>query len=226
MRPTAELLRIYEILNGHSGNLHWWPADSPFEVIVGAILTQNTTWHNVERAIFNLKAKNLLHQKKLFKTRDDILADLIRPSGYYRLKTKRLKAFLAFLNDEYKGNLDRLLNEELWALRKRLLTVKGIGEETADSILLYAGGKPIFIVDAYTRRILQRHALISGNTSYADIQNLFMDGLTQSAPLFNQYHALLVQTGKQFCIKKYPLCGQCPLSCITNHKTVTALHQT
>jgi len=225
MHPTAELLRIYEILNGHYGNLHWWPADSPFEVIVGAILTQNTTWHNVERAIFNLKTKNLLHPKKLFKTRDDILADLILPSGYYRVKTKRLKAFLAFLNDEYKGNLDRLFNEEIWALRKKLLTIKGIGEETADSILLYAGEKPIFVVDAYTRRILHRHAIISGNAPYAEIQNLFMANLTQSAPIFNQYHALLVQTGKQFCIKKNPLCGQCPLSSITNHRAVTALHK-
>ncbi len=212
MQGRETLLQIYEILNSHFGNLRWWPADSPFEVAVGAILTQNTTWQSVERAISNLKSQNLLDQKKLSTIPDDTLAGLIRPSGYYRVKTRRLKAFLTFLNDEFHGNLERLFSEDLWPLRKKLLTVKGIGEETADSILLYAGQKPVFVVDAYTRRILERHRIIAGHPSYADIQKLFMDGLPPSVPLFNQYHALLVNTGKQFCLKKKPLCSQCPLS--------------
>jgi endonuclease-3 related protein len=214
MQRRGPLLQIYEILNGHFGNLRWWPADSPFEVVVGAILTQNTTWRGVERAISNLKSQNLLDPKKLLTLQDDILAGLIRPSGYYRIKTKRLKAFLAFLNDEFHGSLDRLFREELWPLRERLLTVKGIGEETADSILLYAGQKPVFVIDAYTRRILERHLIISGRPSYGEIQKLFMERLPRSAPLFNQYHALLVNTGKQFCLKRNPLCSRCPLSAI------------
>jgi len=225
MRGHASLLQIYNMLNGHFGNLQWWPGESPFEMIVGAILTQNTTWRNVETAIANLKSKNLLNPKRLFKTRDDILASLIRPSGYYRVKTKRLKAFLTFLNDGYHDSLDRLFAEELWVLREKLLTVRGIGEETADSILLYAGQKPIFVVDAYTRRILQRHDFISSETSYADIQSLFMTNLPPSAPLFNQYHALLVNTGKQFCTKKSPQCTECPLSTIVDHAPLRALHK-
>ena len=225
MRGHTSLLQIYNMLNGHFGNLQWWPGESPFEVIVGAILTQNTTWRNVETAIANLKSKNLLDPKRLFKTRDDILASLIRPSGYYRVKTKRLKAFLTFLNDGYHDSLDRLFAEELWVLREKLLTVRGIGEETADSILLYAGQKPIFVVDAYTRRILQRHDFISSETSYADIQSLFMTNLPPSAPLFNQYHALLVNTGKQFCTKKYSRCTECPLSTIVDHASLRALHE-
>jgi endonuclease-3 related protein len=212
MQGRNALLKIYEILNGHYGNLRWWPADSPFEVVVGAILTQNTTWRSVERAISNLKSRNLLDPKRLSATQDDILYGLIRPSGYYRVKTKRLKAFLSFLNDQFGGDLDSLFSEDPWPLRKKLLTVKGIGEETADSILLYAGQKAVFVIDAYTRRILERHKIISGDAPYADIQRLFMDRLPRSAPLFNQYHALLVNTGKEFCLKKNPLCSRCPLS--------------
>jgi endonuclease-3 related protein len=212
MQGRNALLKIYEILNGHYGNLRWWPADSPFEVVVGAILTQNTTWRSVERAISNLKSRNLLDPKRLSATQDDILYGLIRPSGYYRVKTKRLKAFLSFLNDQFGGDLDSLFSEDPWPLRKKLLTVKGIGEETADSILLYAGQKAVFVIDAYTRRILERHKIISGDAPYADIQRLFMDRLPRSAPLFNQYHALLVNTGKEFCLKKNPFCSRCPLS--------------
>jgi endonuclease-3 related protein len=212
MQGRNALLKIYEILNSYYGNLRWWPADSPFEVVVGAILTQNTTWRSVERAISNLKSRNLLDPKRLSATQDDILYGLIRPSGYYRVKTKRLKAFLFFLNDQFGGDLDSLFSEDPWPLRKKLLTVKGIGEETADSILLYAGQKAVFVIDAYTRRILERHKIISGDAPYADIQRLFMDRLPRSAPLFNQYHALLVNTGKEFFLKKNPLCSRCPLS--------------
>ena len=207
----ASLQKIYEILNGYFGNLRWWPGDSPFEVIVGAILTQNTAWKNVEAALDQLKARDLLHPERLLHIADTHLADLIRPAGYYRVKTKRLKAFLNFLNQEYQDNLDALFAEDLWILRNKLLSVHGIGEETADSILLYGGGKPVFVIDAYTRRILQRHGIIADNARYADIQALFMTSMPPSAPLFNQYHALLVNTGKQFCRKKNPKCNLCPL---------------
>jgi endonuclease-3 related protein len=205
------LLNIYKILHNHFGDLNWWPGDSPFEVIVGAILTQNTAWKNVAVAIGRLKAEELLHPARLLQLTDQRLADLIRPAGYYRVKTKRLKAFLNFLNQDYRDDLDVLFAEDLWVLRKKLLLVHGIGEETADSILLYAGGKTVFVVDAYTRRIMQRHRIISDKASYEDIQTLFMAGLPRSAPLYNQYHALLVNTGKQFCKKQNPKCEICPL---------------
>ena len=211
IQDRVSLLNIYETLHDHFGDLHWWPGDSPFEVVVGAILTQNTVWKNVETAIGRLKAGDLLHPARLRHLADQHLADVIRPAGYFRVKTKRLKAFLQFLYQEYQDDLNALFAEDLWVLRKRLLSVHGIGEETADSILLYAAGKPVFVVDAYTRRIMQRHRFISGKARYADIQTLFMTGLPRSVPLFNQYHALLVNTGKQFCRKQNPRCEICPL---------------
>jgi endonuclease-3 related protein len=210
-QKRVSLLNIYETLQDHFGDLHWWPGDSPFEVIVGAILTQNAAWKNVEAAIRRLKAEDVLHPARLRPLADQHLADLIRPAGYFRVKTKRLKAFLNFLYQDYQDDLKILFAEDLWVLRKKLLLVHGIGEETADSILLYAGGKPVFVVDAYTRRIMQRHHIISDKARYEDIQTLFMNGLPRSAPLYNQYHALLVNTGKQFCRKQNPQCEICPL---------------
>ncbi|MDD5775929.1 MAG: endonuclease III domain-containing protein [Candidatus Omnitrophica bacterium] len=210
-RDDVSLLKIYETLHDHFGDLHWWPGDSPFEVIVGAILTQNTTWKNVEAAIRRLKAEDLLHPARLRPLTDLFLADRIRSAGYHRVKTKRLKAFLHFLYQNYQDDLEVLFSEDLWILREKLLLVHGIGEETADSILLYAGGKPIFVVDAYTRRIMQRHHIISDTARYEDVQALFMAGLPRSAPLYNQYHALMVNTGKHFCRKQNPKCEICPL---------------
>lgn len=211
IQDRVSLRKIYEILHAYFGDLHWWPGDTPFEVIVGAILTQNTAWKNVETAIGRLKAEALLHPAKLRRLDDQRLAELIRPAGYYRVKTKRLKAFLNFLHQDCRDDLKALFADDLWALRKRLLSVHGIGEETADSILLYAGEKPVFVVDAYTRRITERHRLISAEARYAEIQTLFMNGLPRSVPLYNQYHALLVNTGKQFCRKHRPKCEICPL---------------
>jgi endonuclease-3 related protein len=211
IQDRVSLRKVYETLHGYFGDLHWWPGDSPFEVVVGAILTQNTAWKNVETAIGRLKAGDLLHPARLRHLADQHLADMIRPSGYFRVKTKRMKAFLQFLHQKYHDDLNALFAEDLWGLRKRLLSVHGIGEETADSILLYAAGKPVFVVDAYTRRILQRHGFISDKARYADIQALFMTGLPSSVPMFNQYHALLVNTGKQFCRKHPPRCEICPL---------------
>jgi endonuclease III related protein len=210
MNRGQNLFAIYETLNAHFGDLHWWPGDSPFEVIVGAILTQNTAWRNVERAIFKLKSERLLSPEAILKIDDRILADLIRPAGYYNVKTQRLKSFIKFLYDEYNGDLCNMFAEDLWHLREKLLKVKGIGEETADSILLYAGNKPVFIIDAYTRRILQRHDIIQRDATYKDIQSLFMTNLPQNASLYNQYHALLVNTGKSFC-NSSPRCDVCPL---------------
>jgi endonuclease-3 related protein len=205
-----QLVSIYEILNDYFGNCNWWPGDTPFEIAVGAILTQNTNWTNVEKAIRNLKSANIFSPGRLLKENDDTVSQLIRPSGYYNVKTKRLKAFLYFLQREYGGAMERMFEEELPTLREKLLSVKGVGEETADSILLYGGGKPIFVVDAYTRRILGRHGIIDDDYSYGDIQKLFMTHLAPDVSLYNQYHALLVNTGKEFCRQK-PRCDTCPL---------------
>jgi endonuclease-3 related protein len=210
MQRGHYLLAIYKTLNAHFGDLNWWPGNSPFEVIVGAILTQNTAWRNVEKAVSRLKSNNLLHPVGILEIDDSTLADLIRPAGYYNIKTRRLKSFIRFLYNEYGGKLDNMFAEDLWRLRARLLTVKGIGEETADSILLYAGRKPIFVVDAYTRRVLQRHDIVHSDATYKEIQNLFMTHLPHSVPLYNQYHALFVHTGKLFCTKS-PRCDGCPL---------------
>ncbi|MGO9137008.1 MAG: endonuclease III domain-containing protein [Syntrophales bacterium] len=210
MQRDHYLLTIYKTLNAHFGDLKWWPGNSPFEVIVGAILTQNTAWRNVEKAIARLKSQKLLRPARILKIDDSTLADLIRPAGYYNIKTQRLKSFVRFLYDEYGGKLDNMFVEDLWPLRAKLLSVKGIGEETADSILLYAGRKPIFVIDTYTRRVLQRHDITRSGETYREIQNLFMTTLPLSVTLYNQYHALFVNTGKFFCTKD-PRCNGCPL---------------
>jgi endonuclease-3 related protein len=204
------LLRLYETLERFFGDLHWWPGETPFEVAVGAILTQNTNWANVEKAIGQLKAQGVLEPRALYGLDDEVLADLIRPSGYFRVKTKRLKAFLEVLCDDFRGDLGLMLSGELPQARQRLLGISGIGEETADSMLLYAGGRPVFVIDAYTRRILTRHGIIDGKPTYGDIQCLFMNHVPRDAGLYNQYHAMIVETGKRYC-RTEPRCGDCPL---------------
>ncbi|HPQ43616.1 MAG TPA: hypothetical protein PKZ42_05245 [Syntrophales bacterium] len=204
------LCEIYTKLDAHFGDLKWWPGETQFEIAVGAILTQNTNWKNVEIAINALMKADLLEPEKLYRAGEKAVAGLIRSSGYYNIKAKRLKSFLDFLYGEYDGDLEEMFDENLGILRRKLLGVKGIGEETADSILLYAGGKPIFVVDAYTRRILERHSIIKSGKKYKEIQSLFMENLPHDTRLFNQYHALFVNTGKHFCRKK-PLCSSCPL---------------
>jgi len=211
MQVQEKLATMYERLDAYFGDLHWWPGETSLEIVVGAILTQNTNWKNVETAIGRLKEAALLDPLMLYRADDSVVAELIRSSGYYNIKTQRLKAFIEFLHNEYAGDLDAMFSEETWTLRKQLLDVRGIGEETADSILLYAGGKPVFVVDAYTRRILERHALIAPGWSYREVQTLFMDRLPRDTRLYNQYHALLVQAGKRFCNKK-PLCDGCPIA--------------
>lgn len=204
------LLKIYRKLYRAYGPRHWWPGETPFEVMVGAILTQNTSWRNVEKAIQNLKGKGVLNSEGIYQLRKSQLASLIKSSGYYRIKAERLKSFVEFLFKEYGGHLEKMRGETQEELREKLLGVKGIGPETADSILLYGLEKPIFVVDAYTKRILSRHGMISEKASYGEIQRLFMDHLPHHERLFNEYHALLVHLGRNVC-KKNPECDRCPL---------------
>lgn len=224
MNLRNELLEIYEKMDRHFGDLKWWPADGPFEVMVGAILTQNAAWANVEKAIAALKKRNLLNPESILGISDEYLADLIRPSGYYRLKASRLKSFVRFFTENYFGNVKIMQKEDLWALRERLLGVWGIGRETADSILLYACEKPVFVVDTYTKRILYRHGLITKDLTYEAVQYLFMQNLPHDRSLFNQYHALLVNTGKHFC-RKNPDCAGCPLGALLEASQMTKIER-
>ncbi|MFH0791201.1 MAG: endonuclease III domain-containing protein [Candidatus Omnitrophota bacterium] len=202
---------IYQRLYRYFGPQHWWPGDSVFEVMVGAILTQNTNWGNVEKAINNLKKHGLLNLDKLHRLSQKDLSLLIVPAGYYNIKAKRLKELFNFLFENYKGRLRSLVPIDTYILRDQLLSVNGIGPETADSILLYALNKPVFVIDAYTRRVLYRHKLIEHDASYDQAQSLFMNNLKPNVQLFNEYHALLVRLAKEFCLKNKPRCEICPL---------------
>ena len=204
-------MEAYERMLCCFGPRHWWPAESPFEVIVGAILTQNTAWTNVEKAISRIKAEGAMSLEGLLEIPEETLAEWIRPSGYFNLKARRLKAVIRFLWEAYHGDLERMAREPLSELRRQLLKVYGVGEETADSILLYALEKPVFVVDTYTRRILDRHHLIESKAPYGAIQRIFMEALPPEVDLFNEYHALIVETGKTFC-RRTPACSVCPLS--------------
>jgi endonuclease III related protein len=209
--PPKQIERFYTLLNGELGPLGWWPGKTRFEVIVGAILTQSTAWSNVERAIGNLRREGLLHPEAMLRVRIGRLERLVRPSGYYRQKARKLKAFARFLNREFGGSLDRMFRQPTALLREKLLGVDGIGPETADSILLYAGRHPIFVIDAYTRRIFSRHQLLDEEAGYDEAQEFFHRYLPREVPLFNQYHALLVETGKRWCRPSQPKCQECPL---------------
>jgi len=211
-RLAPHALRFYyDALYRAYGPQHWWPGRTRFEIIVGAILTQNTSWTNVERAIGNLRRQKLLSPLAIERVAPARLARLIRSSGYFRQKARKLKAFVRFLREAHRGSLTRMFRTTTDVLREQLLAVHGIGPETADSILLYAGKHPVFVVDAYTRRILERHHLIHGKASYEEIRDLFEQGLPRSAALFNEYHGLIVRTGKDFCHSGVPLCEHCAL---------------
>jgi len=215
MRMAADrklLLRIYGTLRKKFGFLDWWPGDSRFEVIVGAILTQNTAWKNVEKAILNLKQAKELFPKAMLRMPAPVLAKRIRPAGYYNVKSRRLKYFLGFLFREYHGSLSRMFAGDGPILREKLLGVNGIGPETADSILLYAGEKPFFVVDAYTKRIFSRHGFVGESDDYGAVQEFFMSRLPRKVRLFNDYHAQIVNLGKFFCKRTKPLCESCPLA--------------
>lgn len=210
MRTTEALHDIYQRLLAHFGPQCWWPGDSPFEIMVGAVLTQNTSWSNVEKSIANLKAAGLLAPAALAALSTEELAELIRPAGYHNLKAARLKNLLALIAEQ--GGVEALLAQPTDTLRQLLLGVKGIGPETADSIVLYAAGQPIFVVDTYTHRILFRHGLISEDCDYFQMQDVFMTHLEEDVALFNEYHALIVRLGKEFCKKFQPRCEGCPLA--------------
>ncbi|MEW5758812.1 MAG: endonuclease III domain-containing protein [Candidatus Omnitrophota bacterium] len=218
------LISVYQKLFKKYKAQYWWPGNSRLEIIIGAILTQNTNWGNVEKAINNLKKEKLLSFDKLYQLNIENLAGLIRPSGYFNIKAKRLKNFLYYLKEKYNGNINRMFSRDLNDLRKELLNVSGIGPETADSILLYAGNYPIFVVDAYTKRIFLRHKFIEDDASYEEIQKLFMDNLRKNTKLFNEYHALIVKLGKEVCLKTKPQCEICPLKNykfqFSNHKQI------
>lgn len=211
MNTSKILIDIYNRLYSAFGPRHWWPGDSPFEVTIGAILTQNTNWTNVEKAIQNLKNANEFTPEKLYNIDVHRLAGLIRPAGYFNVKAKRLKKFINWLFEHYYGELSKMFAQDLASLREGLLSVNGIGPETADSIILYAGNKPTFVVDAYTYRILSRHNLIPLESTYNDIKDFFEENLPQDVSLYNEYHALLVQLGKEYCRPK-KRCESCPLN--------------
>lgn len=202
-------MEIYRKLDGHFGPRKWWPAETPFEVCVGAILTQNVAWRNVVRAIDALKGEGLLSPGAIHRTPAEKIAGLIRPTRYFNQKTVKLKAFCSLVVEEH--GLDSLFALPAVELRKRLLGIRGIGKETADSIILYAAEKPVFVVDAYTSRIFARLGIIPGGWSYERIQCFFTENLPEDAALFNQYHALIDGTGHHFC-SVTPRCGDCPLA--------------
>lgn len=208
---SRKLQDMYDAMYARFGPRHWWPGETPLEVIVGAVLTQNTNWTNVERAIANLKAAGALDWHKLDAMEHAELAELIRPAGYFNVKAKRLKNLVRWIVDTYDGDLDAMFARSTGSLREDLLAVNGIGRETADSILLYAGHHVTFVVDAYTARILRRHGLIDEQADYEEIKDLFESHLPDDAALFNEYHALLVEVGKQCCRPRNPRCADCPL---------------
>ena len=217
---------LYKILLEKYGNLNWWPmdrnyhekkgSDPRFEVITGAVLTQNTAWSNVEKALEKLKSKNMLHIKKITQTDIDILKQIIKPTGFYNQKAERLQNLAQYLQKNYNADLDKFFNKEIQDVRDELLSLNGIGKETADSILLYAGNKPIFVVDAYTKRICQRIP-IATDILYDEIQKYFQKELSKKYPkkelskVYNELHALIVILAKEYC-KKKPNCTNCPLN--------------
>ena len=218
MQKRDILLKIYNSLYNYFGPLNWWPGDTPFEIMVGAILTQNTSWSNVEKAINNLKKENLLEPRKLYRISREELAQLIKPSGYYNIKARRLKNFINLFVNDFEGSAKKIFSGDSGELRKKLLKVNGIGPETADSILLYAGRKPFFVVDAYTKRIFSRHKLISKDSTYYQIQEFFTNNLDRDVKLFNEFHAQIVMLGKTICTSKNPDCAKCPIGYLNSVK--------
>ena len=210
MPRPSELRKYYDALRSHFGHQRWWPGETPFEVIVGAILTQNTAWTNVEKAIQNLRVNRLLDARRLDDIDLETLAIAIRPAGYFHVKAKRVKAFVRWFLKRFGGQVERMRSEPVDRLRNELLAVYGIGRETADSILLYALGHPSFVVDAYTHRVLSRHEFVAEETSYEEMKELFESTLPREPALYNDFHAQLVAVGKNYC-RTTPRCEKCPL---------------
>ncbi|MBM3944819.1 MAG: endonuclease [SAR202 cluster bacterium] len=206
----SKLLEVYQLLLGQYSPQHWWPSDTPFEMMVGAILTQSAAWTNVEKAIANLKKEDALSPSAIRALPEPELAQLVRPSGYYNAKARKLKAMASFLWEEY-GDDPRGLREDGELLREKLLKVYGIGEETADDIALYVGGIATFVVDAYTRRLVLRLGVFSEDKPYETYRRLFMENLPADVAMFGEYHALIVRHAKEACRKTAPRCGGCVL---------------
>ena len=209
---NPRVFEIYKRLFYAYGPQHWWPGETRLEVIVGAVLTQNTSWQNVEKAIYNMKKAGLLELKALADVRIERLAELIKPSGYYNIKADRLKEVILFFSNN--GGIESFLSRDADELRESLLGIKGVGEETADSIILYAFEKPVFVVDAYTKRVFSRLGLIPEGAAYPEVKSFFEEVLPRDASLFNEYHALIVRLGKELCRKKDPLCHGCSIKSI------------
>ncbi len=212
--PKETLVKIYDKLLEAFGPQHWWPADDDFEIIVGAILTQSVSWKNVEKAIDNLKAEGLLSLDAILAVDKDKLAALIKSTMYYNQKALKLKNFCRYIKQNYGRDIYALFEKNIPNMRVELLSIKGIGPETADSIILYAAEKPIFVVDAYTRRIFSRLGFLPDDAEYSQMQDFFMSNLPSDVNLFNEYHALIVRLGKDYCKNKKPLCKECP---VKNH---------
>ena len=210
------LRRAYRLMLARFGHQNWWPGETPFEVCIGAILTQNTSWTNVERALVNLKTAGLLDASKMIGLRETRLAQLIRPAGYFNVKARRVRSFLRVLIQEFGGSLDRLFAGEVGIVRARLLAINGIGPETADCMLLYAGGHHRFVIDAYTKRIFQRHHWGLPAVDYQQMQHLCETSLCERDGVdrldyWQDFHAQLVMVGKHFCRSRDPRCAECPL---------------
>lgn len=210
LKLSTKLSKIYQVLYRTYGPQNWWPADSQFEIIVGAILTQSTAWVNVEKAINNLKAAEAMSFNRIYSISLNHLRELIRPSGYYNSKADKLKAFVNYVSDHYGGDLNRFIGKPLELLRPELITIYGIGNETADDIILYASNQPSFVIDEYTRRIILRIGLKPEIKKYHDYKDLFESNIRKDTSLYNEYHALLVEHGKRVC-KSAPICASCCL---------------
>lgn len=212
----AFFLKIYNFLYEKYGNLKWWPAETPFEVVIGAILTQNTSWNNVEKSIDNLKKYNLIEPHKIVSLEDSLLKDLIKPSGFFNQKSVRLKIISKFIIEKCFGDIKYLNNFDTESARNMLLAVKGVGFETADSILLYACDHPIFVIDKYTMRMFNRIGL-NWVEKYDIFQKGFMENIPQNLEFYRNYHALIVENSKNHC-KVKPECDNCPIEKICNKR--------
>ncbi len=207
----SRLRVIFGKMNEHFGPRNWWPGETAFEICIGAILTQSVSWRNVAKAINNLKTAGLLDLQTMHQSPAEEIENCIVPTMYYRAKTRKLKAFVDHIVQNYNGHLELMLQKDVQTLRKELLNIYGIGPETADSIILYAAGKPVFVVDAYTKRIFSRLGFFREDISYDELQRYFMQTLPPDTPFFNEFHALIVGVGNRFCSNKKPKCPECPV---------------
>ncbi len=212
MKTEETLTRIYDLLYAHYEDTGWWPAETDEEIVIGAILTQNTNWKNVEKALANLRNLGSADFNTIRKLDTHALAMAVKPSGYFNQKSDRLKIFVSYVDTHYSGLLKELFKLPLSDLRRNLLSIKGIGPETADDIILYAAEKPVFVIDAYTKIIISRHLLCQPDVKYDEIQILFHNAVKPDVEIYQNYHAMLVRLAKDYCTKKNPACETCPLN--------------